>query len=46
MTRLRHATLDLGGHGFGKLVAPFARRQAAREVPQDHERLKERLEAG
>jgi uncharacterized protein YndB with AHSA1/START domain len=38
--------LDLQGHGFGKLIAPFARRQAAREVPQDHERLKERLEAG
>jgi uncharacterized protein YndB with AHSA1/START domain len=38
--------LDLQGHGFGKLVAPFARRQAAREVPQDHGRLKERLEAG
>jgi Polyketide cyclase / dehydrase and lipid transport len=38
--------LDLQGHGFGKLVAPFARRQAAREVQQDHERLKERLEAG
>jgi uncharacterized protein YndB with AHSA1/START domain len=38
--------LDLQGHGFGKLVAPFARRQAAREVPQDHERLKEQLEAG
>ena len=38
--------LDLQGHGFGKFVAPFARRQAAREVPQDHERLKEQLEAG
>ena len=37
---------DLQGHGFGKLVAPFARRQAAREIPQDQERLKERLEAG
>ena len=38
--------LDLQGHGFGKLVAPFARRGAAREVRQDHARLKERLEAG
>jgi uncharacterized protein YndB with AHSA1/START domain len=38
--------LDLQGHGFGKLVAPFARRQAAREVPADQQRLKERLEAG
>jgi uncharacterized protein YndB with AHSA1/START domain len=38
--------LDLQGHGFGKLVAPFARRGAAREAAQDHKRLKERLEAG
>jgi uncharacterized protein YndB with AHSA1/START domain len=38
--------LDLVGHGLGKLVAPFARRQAVREVPQDQEQLKERLEAG
>ena len=38
--------LDLQGHGFGKLVAPFARRGAAKEVQQDHARLKERLEAG
>jgi uncharacterized protein YndB with AHSA1/START domain len=38
--------LDLHGHGFGKLVAPFARRGAAKEVQQDHARLKERLEAG
>jgi uncharacterized protein YndB with AHSA1/START domain len=38
--------LDLVGHGLGKLVAPLARRQAAREVPQDQRRLKERLEAG
>lgn len=38
--------LDLQGHGVGKLFAPFARRQAAKEVPQDQARLKERLESG
>jgi uncharacterized membrane protein len=38
--------LDLQGHGLGKLVAPFARRQAAKEVPQDQARLKQRLESG
>jgi uncharacterized membrane protein len=37
---------DLQGHGLGRLVAPFARRQAARDIPQDQERFKERLEAG
>src|SRR5436189_464343 len=26
---------DLVGYGLGKLVAPFARRQAAREIPHD-----------
>jgi uncharacterized membrane protein len=39
--------LDLRGHGLlGLLVAPLARSQARKEVPQDHRRLKERLEAG
>ena len=38
--------LDLQGHGIGKLVAPFARRQAAKELPHDQEKLKERLESG
>jgi uncharacterized protein YndB with AHSA1/START domain len=38
--------LDFQGHGLGKLFAPFARRQAAKEVPQDQARLKERLESG
>ena len=38
--------LELQGHGFGKLVAPFARRGAAKESPRDYARLKERLEAG
>jgi uncharacterized membrane protein len=38
--------LDLQGHGWGKLVAPLARRDARKQVPQDQARLKERLEAG
>ena len=38
--------MDLVGHGFGKLVAPLARRQAAREVPKDHIALKQKLESG
>ena len=38
--------LDFVGHGFGKLLAPLARRDAARHVPKDQARLKERLEAG
>ena len=37
---------DLEGHGIGKLFAPFARRQAASQIPQDQARLKERLESG
>jgi hypothetical protein len=39
--------LDLQGHGLlGMIVAPLARSQARKLVPQDQERLKERLEAG
>ena len=38
--------LDLEGHGLGKLFAVFARRQAAKEVPQSHEKFKELLEHG
>ena len=38
--------LDLQGQGIGKLVAPLARRQAAKQVPQDQAKLKERLESG
>jgi uncharacterized membrane protein len=39
--------LDLRGHGLlGKLVAPLARRDAAKQVPKDQARLKERLESG
>jgi hypothetical protein len=38
--------LDLEGHGIGKLLAVFARRQAAKEVPQSNERFKQLLESG
>jgi hypothetical protein len=38
--------LDLEGHGIGKLVAFFARRQAAVEVPHSHEKFKQLLESG
>jgi len=39
--------LDLVGHGLiGKLLAPLARRDARKRVPEDQVRLKERLESG
>ncbi len=38
--------LDLEGHGIGKLFAQFAREHAAKEVPQDQAKLRERLESG
>lgn len=38
--------LDFRGRGIGVLFAPLARRQAAREVPADQQRLKQRLETG
>jgi uncharacterized membrane protein len=38
--------LDLEGHGIGKLFALFARRQAAKEVPESHHKFKELLERG
>ena len=38
--------LDLKGHGIGKLFAILARRQAAKQVPVDHEKFKELLENG
>jgi uncharacterized protein YndB with AHSA1/START domain len=38
--------LDFEGHGFGKLIAPLARRDSRKQVPQDQARLKERLESG
>jgi uncharacterized membrane protein len=37
---------DLEGHGFGKLIAPLARMQARKQIPQDHAKLKQRLEGG
>jgi uncharacterized protein YndB with AHSA1/START domain len=37
---------DLRGHGIGVLLAPFARWQAAKQIPEDQARLKERLESG
>ena len=39
--------LDFEGHGLlGKLLLPFARRDARKHVPEDQARLKERLESG
>jgi uncharacterized protein YndB with AHSA1/START domain len=39
--------LDLEGHGIGKLLVPLVvRRQAQKELPQNMQRLKERLESG
>ena len=38
--------LHLDGYRFGKLIAPLARRDARKQVPKDHARLKERLESG
>ena len=38
--------LDLVGHGLvGKLLAPIARRDARKHVPEDQARFKERLES-
>jgi Polyketide cyclase / dehydrase and lipid transport len=38
--------VDFTGHGIGKLLVPlFVRRQAAKEMPGNMQRLKERLEA-
>ena len=38
--------LELEGHGMGKLFAIFARRQAAKETPESHEKFKQLLESG
>src|SRR6516165_10477199 len=37
---------DLEGHGIGKLLAIFGRRQAAKEIPEGHEKFKQLLESG
>jgi len=41
-------TFELGfeGHGPGKLVLPFVRRQARKTLASQHERLKEQMESG
>lgn len=39
--------VDFTGHGIGKLLVPLVvRRQAAREMPDNMRRLKQRLESG
>jgi uncharacterized protein YndB with AHSA1/START domain len=39
--------LDFEGHGIrGKVLLPLVRREAAKEVPNGHAKLKERLESG
>jgi uncharacterized protein YndB with AHSA1/START domain len=39
--------IDLQGHGFaGLFMAPLARSQARKQIPQDQQRIKERLESG
>jgi len=39
--------LDFTGHGIGKLLVPLiVRRQAAREMPENMRRLRQRLETG
>jgi len=38
--------LEMTGHGFGKVILPFARKQAAKEVPKNQQQLKARLESG
>ena len=45
-TSRMNSELDLEGHGIGKLFAPLALRQAAKQVPLDHEKFKELLESG
>jgi len=37
---------DLIGYGLGKLIAPLARRQAAKVIESNQQLLKEKLEAG
>jgi uncharacterized protein YndB with AHSA1/START domain len=38
--------LDFEGHGIGKLLVPIVvRRQAQKELPRNHQKLKERLES-
>jgi uncharacterized protein YndB with AHSA1/START domain len=39
-------SFDLVGHGMGKLMAPLARMQARKTIPDSQRQLKARLEAG
>jgi uncharacterized membrane protein len=41
-----NSELDLKGHGIGKLFAPLALRQAAKQTPLDHEKFKALVENG
>lgn len=36
--------MELEGHGFGRLMLPMARKQAARQVAASHQKLKQILE--
>ncbi|HZO78175.1 MAG TPA: SRPBCC family protein [Solirubrobacteraceae bacterium] len=38
-------TLDMEGHGFGKLLLPFVKAQARKQIPVDQAKLKEILES-
>ena len=39
--------IEFRGHGLaGKLLAPLAKRDAQKNIPQNHARLKQRLESG
>lgn len=38
--------LDFEGQGFGKVLVPFVRKQARKELPKNHENLRARLESG
>jgi len=38
--------LQMVGHGFGKLLAPLAERQARKQIPKDLAALKDKLEGG
>jgi uncharacterized protein YndB with AHSA1/START domain len=44
-SRITYA-LELEGRGIGKLIAPFAMRQTAREVPQRLQAYKKAIESG
>jgi uncharacterized protein YndB with AHSA1/START domain len=41
-----NSELDLEGHGIGRLFAPLALRQADKQMPVDHQKLKQLLETG